>query len=65
MNMPSPIFSTLALWTMLTCFLRVIASSNAERAMRSQQCLVMRRSEITTSGVISISLPPDSTLRSA
>ena len=65
MNMPSPILSTLALCTMLTCLLLVMASSKAERAMRSQHRRVMRRREITTSGVTSISLLPDSMLRSA
>ena len=50
---------------MLTRRRRVIASSNACRAMRSQQVRVIRRIEIATSGVTRISLPPDSMFRSA
>ncbi len=64
-NMPSPIFSTLCLCTKVTCLRRFMASSKAERAIRSQQWRVMRRSEMQTSGVIISSLAPDSMLRSA
>ena len=58
MNMPSVTFSTFALCTMVTRFLRRCANSNAARAMRSQQSRVIRRSEIATSFVTSISPVP-------
>ena len=37
MKIPSVTLSTLALCTMVTCLRRVIANSNAARAMRSLQ----------------------------
>src|ERR1700748_1701585 len=58
MKIPSVTLSTLALCTMVTCLRRPCASSNAARAMRSQQERVMRRNAIPTSLVSSTSPLP-------